>query len=268
MNDQLVIFFKFGQEIVEKKIDNEKWRRLHTSINNKWDSVGFLGKDVIDQIPNLVKDEEELQSKGSTSLTQRKLLLTKYKAFLNEIYAICENLACLGYVMIPDMNKRTYNEQLTKIKNNPNLSSQYAKILKENQWYEKMHIMRSENTHFFEGEMYINENKKPGIIFKNLINRRSGVTRSTEIDVHDIEDDVNNLIQGVNSYIENLIPFLFSFVEDRYYMFDHCWMQFPGQKGYRVFGPRRQSFIDFREGKKWECISSYPCPLKGKCPYT
>lgn len=272
--DMLTLFIGFSNGIPKKGVfdykihGGEYWSNLKQSIQGKYSGLQILAKEVNTQIQNLSLDNEEMEKFGYSKGTQREILLVKYKAFLNEIYSLCENLALLGYAIVPEVVNPLYHDQLKYFKKNSSKSPQYSQILLDNEWYSDMHIIRSENTHYLDGFSYRNEDGKVGILYRKMINRREGVTIETEIDKPDIIEHIDELMAGINKYITNLLNFLFTYIDGKEFFLDHCWMKKETETAFKVFGPRRISFKDFKEKRSWECITSFPCLLADNCPYT
>lgn len=266
INENFRIFFKFAKKSQNNGDPYLHWNEHYQSINNKRLAVHLLQKEIIDQIPNWIRENEEIDTIGFSSGLHSTILLIKYQSFLNAIYAICENLAYLGSKYVPGL-KRGYHDQIKKISDLKEQSSEYAKILEKNVWYSQVNIMRSEATHFFDGFVYINHSKRPAILFRRMIHRRDGVGPETEIDIPDIETHVNELTTGVDNYLKNLCVFLFTFIEDDFEMEDMCVMQIPNESGIRIFGPKVMTYLEYCNGGSWRCEAFFPCFLKENCPF-
>ena len=244
------------------------WFEYHNSINSKRWAVHLLGEEVINQIPQFMREQEKVATEGYSTIEQSTILLIKYQAFLNIVYAICENLAFLGKQFVPDL-PNSYNKQISQ-KKFAYLKEQYplyARVLEKNVWYKHMHAMRSEATHFFDGLICISSSDRPGILFQKMINRRDGVKPDTRIDIPDIEVHVNELVNGVDNYIKNLCDYLRTFITEDCELYEMCFLKIEGEKGVRVFGPKVKSYLEFRDGAPWRCKTQFPCILEKSCPF-
>ena len=270
LDENLIIFFRFAKNPSGQQDLSHQWSEHYSSICNKWTAINLLRQEVIDQIPNWHKENEEIEARGYVSGFERTVLLIRYQTFLNIVYAICENLALLGCQFVPNLSP-SYNAQIKKGKMAylKEKYPQYAEVLEKNDWYEQMHIMRSESTHFFDGFVYINDIKKPGILFQNLINRREGVKADSKIDIPDIEVHVNDLTAGIDNYIKNLCAYLFTFIQDDFEMQTFCHLQKKGEISLRIFGPKVMTFAEYCNGGSWRCkATTFPCVLRDVCQYS
>lgn len=230
------IFFNFGQNLQKSEKQVVEWGKLTDSIATKRNAVLLLGGEVINQIPNWLIEYAELEEKGHCSGVQSLILLIKYQTFLNAIYSICENYAYLASKFVPCLTRRSYQKQLSKLSKIRQDCPEYAEILEKNSWYSQVHIMRSEATHFFDGFVYINNLKRPGIIFRDMLHRRDGVGPETAIDIPDVEAHVNELLAGVDDYSKNLCTYLFAFIEDGFERWESCFMPNPEGQGFLICG--------------------------------
>ncbi len=259
------IIFRFASNIKTRKISGFKWIQLTSSINTKLLAIDLLKNEVLTQIPHWEESNQEVERVGYSSSIQSTILQIKYQTFLNGVYSLCQNLALIGAFLLPDVPQR-YSKQLSKINFILEKYPEYGKILLRNDWFINVNLMRDEYIHFYDGFIFINSEKKPGILFKDMGNERKGMNQDTRIEINDITDHITEVTNGVNDYFISISRYLLNFIQDDYTIYEHCFFQLNGEKTVRVYGPKIISFRDFCDRKPWRCGKLFPCPNENNCP--
>ena len=255
-SDNLQVFFSFAQNLEQVK-DKIGLFKLSLSISTKRNAIRLLREEVVNQIPNWIDEFKKIETLGYCSGEQSLILLIKYQVFLNAIYTICENYAYLGSRFVPNISPH-YNNQYKKIEKIKDVCLDYAEILEKNHWYNQVHTMRSEATHFFDGTVYTNNSNRPGIVFRDMAYHRGGVGTETAIDIPDIEAHVNELVAGVDEYTKNLCMHLFTFIRDDFERSEPCMVADPRGRGVHVPGFKKITFAEYCKGAGWRCEKIHP----------
>jgi hypothetical protein len=135
----------------------------------KINAVHFLSEDVKSQYHKAIKEKEELERDGKSSGIESTLLLIKFETMLNSIYSLSDNLAFIGYVLHPKI-KRSFNEQRNNIEKYRNLYPEYSEYLDLfacTDWYDTLHTMRSESTHYLPGFIYHSDSGL-GVLYRDM----------------------------------------------------------------------------------------------------
>jgi hypothetical protein len=143
---ELLLAFMKGDSRV---LDAYRWS---LSIKTKGIAIEILYREVLTQIKKCFEELEDINKKGYGSYINFLILAIKYEVFLNSIYALCENLSRIVYYLYPTKNlSPRFREQKEKFLEDFSIDSDYSKILSGSNWYDEVHGMRSEATHFLSG---------------------------------------------------------------------------------------------------------------------
>lgn len=179
----------------------DKWAQ---SLLDKFNAISILRNEVLYQIPIWKREIEQVKETGYSRMVQRIVLLVKYETFLNSIYNFCENFSYLVKELYPKANLPTkFHDQKTKhLDNIKNFNSYYAEMLATADWYDEVHSMRSEATHFLSGSIFISDSESPGYLNYKRYNERKGHSKSN-INKEDIEKHVVETYNKVYSFVMN-----------------------------------------------------------------
>lgn len=179
----------------------DKWAQ---SLLDKFNAVSILCNEVLYQIPIWKKELEQAKERGYGNTIQQTILLVKYETFLNSIYSFCENIGYLVKELYPKANLNNhFNDQKTnKLEKIEALDKKYAKILESAKWYDEVHSMRSEATHYLSGFIFISDIEEPGYLNSKVYSERK---RHTEgIEVENIEKHVRETYNSLYAFINEL----------------------------------------------------------------
>ncbi|WP_410510076.1 hypothetical protein RSJ42_08140 [Methanosarcina hadiensis] len=170
------------------------------SLLDKFNAASILRNEVLHQILMWKNEIEQVKERGFGSGIQRIILLVKYETFLNSIYSLCENISFLVKELYPKASlPRGFNDQKTKhLDRIKTLDSYYAEILATTDWYDEIHSMRTEATHYLSGFIFISDSGVPGYFNDKPYSMRG----NTEIiDEEDIEKHVVETYNKVYSFV-------------------------------------------------------------------
>ncbi len=171
------------------------------SIDAKIKAMDISFKEVLEQIPCCFEELNEMNKKGYGEGLELKKLALKYETFLNSIYSLCENLSRIVAYLYRDKNlPEGFFEQKHKFLKQ-DFDQDYTNILKNTNWYDEAHSIRSEATHYLSGLITISSATELGYLNKPK-SKRKGVPNNISID--DIKTHVRYIY-------DNVFVFLFAF---------------------------------------------------------
>jgi len=119
------------------------------SLEDDYSAVQILYQEILYQIPKC-RNEIEIEEKlGFSNKIQQIIFLVRYETFINAIYILCENLACLLRDLYPGASLSThfYNQKNNQKEIIKNVDEYYSKILDRADWYDEVQLIRSKFTH-------------------------------------------------------------------------------------------------------------------------
>lgn len=182
------------------------------SINNKVTAISISHEEVLLQISKCLTELEEIEKKGyGTGLECIKLAI-KYEVFLNSIYSLCENLSQVVRHLYRSMNLPSrFHQQKSRFCKDLTIDAEYSKVLAATSWYNEVHTMRTEATHYLSGVVVLPDRKELGYI-NTPKSAREGTPK--EISIISIEKHVRRLYDDV-------LNFLYFFGDHFIRMIDH-----------------------------------------------
>lgn len=218
-------------------------------------------------IPNLEKDEAELEQNGYTNAANSKELSAVIESCLLELYSsvdctrkVLTEIYSKKYQGIPN-STRKYFDRINTGKIDGNFPEQLIVAVKEADWYEEFRKLRDELTHLDTGTCH--KNKETGKIFY----MHSGFTIDGKaLVIEDIIHQVDQYISGVNQFNGRVFAFLLSQLEDKPIL-QFCGI-FNGRMYTRLVSPHEAK--DFHSGtceaKKWFELEENPsCIFVNEC---
>jgi hypothetical protein len=200
------IFNGYDKRLGMERSYASEWAK---SLSDKFAAVSILYSEVLYQIPMWKNELEQAKERGFGHTIQQTILLVKYETFLNSIYSFCENTSYFVKELYPKANlSPAFNTQKTNnIEKLHEFDDYYAKMLESADWYDEVHSMRSEATHFLSGFIFISDIDEPGYLISKPYSNRKG--HSEEIEVENIEKHIretyNNLYFFVNKFSKHFI---------------------------------------------------------------
>lgn len=168
------------------------------SIDAKIKAMNVLFKEVLEQIPRCFEEMDEMNKKGYGQGLELNKLALKYENFLNSIYSLCENLSRVIAYLYRDKNlPQGFFDQKHKFLRQ-DFDSDYTNILKNTNWCDEVHAIRTEATHYLSGLITISKATELGYLNKPK-SRRKGVPGNISID--DIKTHVNQIYDDVFAFL-------------------------------------------------------------------
>ena len=165
------------------------------SISNKISAMKILYEEFLIQIPKCFDELKEIQQKGFGSGIECLKLAIKYEVFLNSIYALCENLSrVVRYLYYSKNLPERFREQKSKFLKDLSLDSDYSKILKATSWYDEVHAIISETTHYLSGFITISSYTELGYF---NVPKSKRVSTPKDISINDVEKHIRQIYNDV-----------------------------------------------------------------------
>ena len=246
---------------IQKKYN---WRgSLQTKIN----AVAILSEEVKSQYDKALKAKEEMEIKGFGSGIESELLLIKFETMLNSVYSLCDNLAFVGQRLHPGVARFFNDQQKNSDKYRtlyPNYS-EYLEIIMSASWYENLHKMRTESTHFLPGFVFHSPNGL-GILYQNMEHLDKS-NQNEKIEIENLRNYVVDLLVEINEFLEKYGRYhLKEFITENHTTFHPCLIPHPAGKGF-LAGGRVITFLEYKKKIPGKCqYRDVPCPQKNICP--
>ncbi len=177
----------------------QKWAG---SLLDKFNAVSILRNEVLYQIPRWKCEIEQVKESGFGSGIQRVILLVKYETFLNSIYSLCENISFLvkELYLKANLSPKFHTQKMNQLEKIKEFDDYYSTMLSATDWYDEVHSIRSEATHFLSGFIFISDSGSPGYFNDAHYNKRKGHSESIT-DIEDIEKHVVEIYNKVYSFV-------------------------------------------------------------------
>lgn len=242
-------------------------RRIHDalrwcfSIDNKIIAMEILYREVLAQIPKCSCELKEAEKKEQGSYIECIVLAVKYEVFLNSIYSLCENLSNVVRYLHASQNLPThFRQQKSRLLKNPSTDSGYAEILRSTEWYDEIHALRSEATHYLSGLILITSPTDLG-----YFNVPKGTNKGTPASIRIA--DVKKHIEQIHS---DVFTFLDLFGNHFVKIIDHDTRVtlFCQNASGQIVGARNISFREYLNNEVGVCLklkTKTDCPEKCSC---
>ena len=132
--------------------------RYTSSLDKRLQMLTMLLNYIHDLNENSKSEMKKAQENGYGTNEKGLILIIYYESFLNQIYSIMQNLAIINLFMFNANGSvsHKFSNQMNGINNIEEgkvyLHPQYDKLIKEKmEWYQEVHQIRSNTTHFMVG---------------------------------------------------------------------------------------------------------------------
>jgi len=250
-NYNLLLKFLKGDSQVP---DGMRW---HFSIQSKLAAIEILRTDVLRQIPKCLTEEKCIREKVYGDGIEARISAIKYEVFLNSIYALCENLSYIAWCLLEKRVRRHFNEQRKLAKADKLLDLGYSKLLSASSWYDEIHLMRSESTHYLSGFItYTNESQ---VGYYNEP-KSEKVTPVSKIQIDNIEEHVNHLFADLLLFLAAFGNYFITIIRSEFRVSQVC-LYYKG-----LLGAKMISLKEFLNNEPGECqTQAFDCPQKNSC---
>lgn len=238
------------------------------SIRDKINAIYVLSEEVKSQYEKALQAKKEMEKNGHGSTSESTLLLIRFETMLNAVYSLCDNLAFIGYKLHPGL-KRSFNEQWKKIRKSKDYHpeySEYLDIIHHAEWYEILHDMRSESTHYLNGFVY-HSHSGLGILYNNMEHLDNSEEPDKKIEIENIFEYTNLILTNIDGFLEQYGKYhLTHFIDEKHTIFRPCLIPNPEGKGF-LAGGRVITYQEYKMKLPGNCVArNVPCPNKERCP--
>jgi hypothetical protein len=254
-NFHLLLQFMKGDRRIP---DADRWC---FSIDNKIMAMEILYREVLVQIPKCSCELKEAEEKGQGSYIECIILAVKYEVFLNSIYSFCENLSnVVSYLHTSQKLPTHFRKQKSRLLKDPSLYSEYAEILRTTKWYDEIHAMRSEATHYLSGLIVISSPANLG-----YVNVPKGTKKGTpaNISIADVKKHVEQIHSEVFTFLDLFGNHFIKIIDHDTKVTLVC-QNASGQ----IVGARNISLKEYFDNKAGVCLklkTKNDCPEKHSC---
>ena len=233
--------------------------RWSFSIDNKIFAINLFYEEVLEQIPKCFDALKTSEEEGIGSLDEAFKLAVKYEAFLNSIYALCENLSRIICCLYRSKTlPQNFSEQRSRFLKDSSIDSDYSTILKATDWYDEVSAIRSEATHYLSGLIVFPSPAKLG--YANIPKSKRRGTPDKIL--------INNIENHLKQIYGELLTFLSLF--GRHFLkilnpdsrLSYMCLSSSSKK---MIGSRSISLKELLASEKWTCQGSATCPARRTC---
>jgi len=232
--------------------------RWSMTIRDKIFKMHVAYEDVLKQIPIWNSDNKEMEKRGFGDSKEGVILALRYETFLNSVYSLCESLARVTVGFYPELSQGFRKQRKELLSKKEQVDPQYASIIKSTKWYEEVHSIRSEATHFLSGFTTISKNGEPGY-FNKPKGSREGVP--FKISVDSVEKHINEIYRSVDNFLQQFGDHFIQKLDPNKRIGNICM-----KDGKQYVGARGQSLYEFINKQPGICVTpKYECPLRNNC---
>jgi hypothetical protein len=228
------------------------------AIGRKSLKMHFAYEDVFRQIPIWSADNEEMHKKGIGSSKEGIILALRYETFLDSVYSLCESLSRVTACFYPQLSHGFRKQKNELLDQKRPIDLQYAKILESVTWYDEVHAIRSEATHFLSGFITISKNGEPG-----YFNTPKSVRKGTlpKISKDSIEKHLLEIYQNIDVFLTQFGDHFIQKIDKNKKIVRICLLN-----GEKYMGARELSLNDIIGKKPGIChLPLYQCPIRNSC---
>jgi hypothetical protein len=151
-----------------------------------------------------------------------------------------------------------FHDQRKKLLKDPSIEPEYSKILQNTPWYDEVHTIRSEATHYHSGMTTFSRDGQPGYFNQPI--RANNIDR---IDIDEIERHLPQVQKGVDEFLIALGDYFIKFLDqDKTIQIPCMYSNSSRILGIRLLTIREQ--LNKMPGKCHAMMGS-DCPLKDRC---
>jgi hypothetical protein len=239
--------------------------RLFESLKTNYFCIVESYNKIQNNFNKVIEDYIESEKKGYTSTIPYDKLLCMVRHFFSDVYSFLDIYAKIYSSLLSPKGKTTpsrgFNDHRKMVLENSNINDfmGYSKVLEDLTWYEKFHILRSEETHFLLGTISVD--KKEDKYFIIYFNRTDSPRpeRDEMIEIDDVLLFIAAILNGVNKLFNHISVEILKSIDPN----KRCHIPFGVKDG--LLCVKGLSIIEFIENKPGECVTwQMPCDKHGK----
>jgi hypothetical protein len=183
--------------------------RLFESLKTNYFCITESFNAIENNFKEVIENYIELEKKGYTSSIPNAELLCMVRHFFSDVYSFLEIYAKIYSSLLspkgmPTPSKKGFNAHRKMVLENSSIDEfvGYSKVLGALTWYEKFHILRSEETHFLLGTISVN--KKEDKYFITYFSRTDSPRdeRGEMVEIDNVLCFITDILNGVNKLFD------------------------------------------------------------------
>jgi len=185
--------------------------RLFESLKTNYFCIVGSYDNIQNNFNNVIENYIEVEEKGYASNIPNEKLLCMVRHLFSDVYSFLNICARIYSSLLSPKGKSTpsnsFNDHRKMVLNDSNINDfmDYSKVLGDLTWYEKFHILRSEETHFLLGTISVDKNE--GNYFVTYFSRTDS-PRNGRIDelikIDDVLLFIAEILNGVNKLFDHI----------------------------------------------------------------
>lgn len=250
------LFLDFFQVTGPNVIDAYQWSQ---TLRLKVVKMHTAYEDVLRQIPIWQTDHENMQKTGIGNTKEGNILALRYETFLHTVYSLCESLSRITSRFYSSKLSQGFRAQKNELLNQKrSIDPQYADILESAIWYDEVHAIRSETTHFLSGFIIISKDGEPGYFNTPKSGRKEALQ---EISKESIEKHILEIHQNVDIFLGRFGDHFIQKIDPNKKIAKICLLN-----GEKYLGAREFTLNDVKNKKPGFChLPHYQCPVRHNC---
>jgi hypothetical protein len=253
---EYTLFYKFLNG--EKRLPNPIFWSF--TIAGKTTAISILYEEVMSQLTKAAQEVKKLKELKIGDYKELLILQIKYEVFLNSIYSLFESLSFVLYNIYRTNNvPQRFNDQKARFLELRNINSEYSKLLETTDWYEEVHSIRSQSTHFLSGFVVLFGEIELG--YSNIpIGKRKGTPE--KLSIASIEEHIKGVKEKFTDFIAQFGKIFVKVIDQDSKVTYVCLS--PKND---VIGHLSISLQEYSKGEEWKCEVPIGCPNRGLCKF-
>ena len=184
--------------------------RLFEALKTNYFCIVESYTNIQNNINKVIENYIELDEKGYASTIPYDKLLCMVRHFFSDVYSFLDIYAKIYCSLLSPKGKptpsRSFNKHRKMVLQNSEISEfkGYARILRDLTWYEKFHILRSEETHFLLGTISVDKKKENHFITYFSRTESPRPERDEMIEIDDVLLFIEKILNGVNKLFDHI----------------------------------------------------------------
>ena len=182
--------------------------RLFESLKTNYFCIVESYNKIRNNFDRVIENYIELEKKGYASTIPYDKLLCMMRHFFSDVYSFLDIYAKIYSSLLSPKGKsmpsKSFNKHRKMVLENSNINEfiGHSKVLEDLTWYEKFHILRSEETHFLLGTISVD--KKEDKYFITYFNRTDSPRQERDemIEIDDVLLFIAEILNGVNKLFD------------------------------------------------------------------
>ena len=183
--------------------------RLFESLKTNYFCIVGSYDNIQNNFNKVIENYIEVEEKGYASNIPNAELLCMVRHFFSDVYSFLDIYAKIYRSLLSPKGKptpRRFNEHRKMVLQNSDISEfmGYSRVLRDLTWYEKFHLLRSEETHFLLGTISADKKKDKQSITYFSRTDSPRPERDEMIEIDDVLLFIAEILNGVNKLFDHI----------------------------------------------------------------